>query len=51
MPIEYMPLFKELVDSIVDGTFKNVKGFNNNNNLNGLSEVKGPGVRIVFKKI
>lgn len=51
MPIEYMPLFKELVDSIVDGTFKNVKGFNNNNNLNGVSEVKGPGVRIVFKRL
>ena len=51
MPIEYMPLFKELVDSIVDGTFKNVKGFNNNNNLSGVSEVKGPGVRIVFKRL
>lgn len=51
MPIEYMPLFKELIDSIVDGTFKNVKGFNNNNNLNGVSEVKGPGVRIVFKRL
>lgn len=51
MPIEYMPLFKELVDSIVDGTFKNVKGFNNNNTLNGVSEVKGPGVRIVFKRL
>ena len=51
MPIEYMPLFKELVDSIVDGTFKYVKGFNNNNNLNGVSEVKGPGVRIVFKRL
>ena len=46
-----MPLFKELVDSIVDGTFKNVKGFNNNNTLNGVSEVKGPGVRIVFKRL
>lgn len=51
MPIEYMPLFKELIDSIVDGTFKNVKGFNNNNTLNGVSEVKGPGVRIVFKRL
>ncbi len=51
MPIEYIPLFRELIDSIVDGTFKNVKSFNNNNSLNGVSEVKGPGVRIVFKRL
>lgn len=51
MPVEYIPLFKELVDSIVDGTFKGIKGFNNNNALNGVSEVRGSGVRIVFKRL
>lgn len=51
MSIEYMPLFKELFDSIVDGTFKGLKGFNNNNDLNGMREVKGNGVRVVFKRL
>lgn len=51
MPSEYIPLFKELIDSIVDGTFKGLKGFNNNNTLNGVTEVKGNGVRVVFKRL
>ena len=51
MSIEYMPLFKELFDSIIDGTFKGLKGFNNNNSLNGMREVKGNGVRVVFKRL
>lgn len=51
MSIEYMPLFKELFDSIIDGTFKGLKGFNNNNVLNGMREVKGNGVRVVFKRL
>ena len=51
MSIEYMPLFKELFDSIKDGTFKGLKGFNNNNALNGMREVKGNGVRVVFKRL
>lgn len=51
MSIEYMPLFKELFDSIIDGTFKGLKGFNNNNALNGMREVKGNGVRVVFKRL
>ena len=51
VPAEYIPLFKELFDSIVDGTFKGLKGFNNNNTLNGVSEVRGNGVRVVFKRL
>ena len=51
VPIEYIPLFKELFDSIVDGTFKGIKGFNNNNTLNGVSEVRGNGVRVIFKRL
>lgn len=47
----YYPAFKELLDSIIDGSFKGVKAFNNNVDLNGVSEVKGHGVRIVFKRI
>lgn len=51
MSIEYMPLFKELFDSIINGTFKGLKGFNNNNALNGMREVRGNGVRVVFKRL
>ena len=51
MSIEYMPLFKELFDSIINGTFKGLKGFNNNNGLNGMREVRGNGVRVVFKRL
>lgn len=51
MPIEYIPLFKELFDSIVDGTFKGLKSFNNNNAFSGFREVRGNGVRVVFKRL
>lgn len=51
MPQEYIPLFKELIDSIVDGTFKGVKTLKHHNDLIGISEVRKPGVRVVFKEI
>ena len=52
IPFEYYPDFLELVDSIVNGTFKNFKRFTGaNNKLKSLSEVKGFQVRVVFSRI
>lgn len=51
MPQEYIPLFKELINSIVDGTFKGVKAFRHHNDLVGIGEVRKFGVRVVFKRI
>lgn len=51
IPQEYQAGFKELFDSIQDGTFKNIKKFKNNNALNGIIEVKGFQVRVVFARL
>ena len=51
IPIEYYEGFKELIDSIIDGTFKNVKCLTKNRILNGLYEVKLFKIRVVFKRI
>lgn len=51
IPVEYYDRFLELVNSIIDGTFKNVKTFKNNAKLMGISEVKGFQVRILFTRI
>ena len=51
IPSEYYPGFKELIDSILDGTFKNVKVFASNSNLAGITEVKGFKVRVVFTRL
>lgn len=49
---EYYESFKELLESIKNGTFKNVKMFNKTNRvLGGISEVKGFKTRIVFDRI
>lgn len=48
---EYFGSFLELLNSILDGTFKNVKKFSNNNKINTLYEVKNFKTRIVFNKI
>lgn len=49
---EYYESFKELLESIKNGTFKNAKRFNKNNRiLGGISEVKGFKTRIVFDRI
>lgn len=49
---EYYESFKELLESIKNGTFKNVKRFNKNNRiLGGISEVKGFKTRVVFDRI
>lgn len=51
IPQEYQAGFKELFDSIQDGTFKGIKKFKNNNALNGIVEVKGFQVRVVFARL
>ena len=48
-----MPAFKKLFDSIKDGTFKNVKRYNNNKNYltSSVAEVKDFKIRVVFDRI
>ena len=48
---EYYESFEELLNSIIDGSFKNIKTFRNNKKLLGLIEVKGYQTRIVFRQI
>lgn len=48
---EYFESFKELLLSIENGTFKNVKQFANNNKLKSISEVKGFKTRIFFERL
>lgn len=44
---------EQLLNSIKDGTFKNVKRFNNNNNVDGLTEVRDipSGGRVTFMRL
>lgn len=49
--IEYYKSFWGLLESIQNGTFKNVRFFSANNLLNGLVEVKDFKTRIVFQRI
>lgn len=51
MPVDYLPMFKDLFDSIIDGTFKNIKKFDRNSPLAGFVELRKPGARVVFKRI
>ena len=49
---EYFPGFKGLFESIIDGSFKNVKRFNSSNSKNsGISEVKDFKIRVVYDRI
>lgn len=48
---EYYPRFLELINSIIDGSFKNVRAFTNNSGLNGIYEVKGNQVRLIFTRV
>ena len=49
---EYYPRFLELINSIIDGTFKGVQTFTNNDNINrGIFEVKTNKVRIIFSRV
>ena len=40
-----------MLESICTGTFKNVKTFTNNEQLKGLSEVRGDKARVIFDRI
>lgn len=51
MDVDYLESFKGLFESITDGTFKNVKRFNSNNKISGISEVKDFKTRVVFDRI
>lgn len=48
---EYYDSFLELINSIINGTFKNVKTFTSNPQLTGVSEVKGFKTRVVFSRL
>lgn len=47
---EYFDGFKQLFNSIKDGTLKKVKNFSNNKKMN-ISEVRGDKVRVIFDRI
>lgn len=49
--VEFYDRFYELVKSIENGTFKNVKRFVNNESLLGLSEVRDFQTRVLFKRV
>lgn len=49
--VDYYDSFLELLNSIIDGSFKNVKNFSNNNKIGQLYEVKDFKTRIVFDRI
>lgn len=49
--ISYYDSFLELLLSIKNNTFKNIKYFSGCEKLSGLLEVKNPGTRIVFQRL
>ncbi len=51
IPTEYYDRFLGLFESIKDGTFKNVRRFSSNSELQGLSEVKDFKVRVVYVRL
>lgn len=52
VPTEYYEGFYELINSIEDGTFKNVKYLTSGNNKTaGISEVKGFKKRVIFDRL
>mgnify|MGYP006916033496 CR=1 FL=1 len=51
IPLDYYDSFLELINSIINGTFKNVKTFTSNSQLAGISEVKGFKTRVVFSRL
>lgn len=52
IPTEYYDRFISMIQSIEDGTFKNVKKFDTNNSvLSGINEVKEFKTRIIFDRI
>lgn len=51
VPIEYRTRFLELINSIINGSFKNFKRFVSNDNLLGFCEVRGFQTRVIFRRI
>ena len=51
IPIDYYSSFANLLLSIKNGTFKNLKTFKANERLNGLLEVKEFKTRIIFRRL
>lgn len=51
IPIEKYDEVLELINSIVDGTFKGVKGFTHINQLSGLVEARKNDLRVLFTRI
>lgn len=47
----FYPRILDLINSIIDGTFKKVKKFNNNKNFDFFSEVRGYQVRVIFTRL
>jgi len=51
IPSDYYESFLELINSIINSKFKNVKTLNSNPQLMGVSEVKAFKTRVVFQRI
>ena len=51
IPQEEYAGFIGLFNSIKDGSFKNIRRFENSNKLNGLVEVKDNGIRVAFQRL
>jgi len=51
LPIEYHARVLELINSIINGTFKDVKRLVSNNVLVSMSEVRAAQTRVVFKRL
>lgn len=51
IPSDYYESFLELINSIINGTFKKVKTFTSNSQLTGISEVKAFKTRVVFSRL
>lgn len=49
--VDYYDSLLELFNSIIQGTFKNLKNFTNNNLLANFYEVRNHGIRIVFLRL
>ena len=47
----YYPIFKELINSAIDGTFKGVKVFVNNNLIASICELRKYKCRVLFKRL
>jgi len=51
LPHEYYEDVLELINSIIDGTFKRNKGFTHINDLSGICEVRKGDIRVIYTRI